>query len=182
MRLSIFSLFRCSRRVPPPRYYLLPWLQGSPGFCTPGPTPPPDPQRSGEHTSSQGHAHHHQVKAKKAHCCSVNNCICFHGNLDGGKLPNKPSILLFSTITSRNKETSRDEFIFYSKRLMRLLIERALSFLPSQVPNTNTNTKRFNSSIVLHSFLIKLRSLYQGGHLNNWKTTTDRERCRRKKA
>uniref|UniRef100_A0A673FL47 Uridine-cytidine kinase-like 1 n=1 Tax=Sinocyclocheilus rhinocerous TaxID=307959 RepID=A0A673FL47_9TELE len=33
----------------------------------------------------------------------------------------------------RNKETSRDEFIFYSKRLMRLLIERALSFLPSQV-------------------------------------------------
>uniref|UniRef100_A0A3Q3FAD6 Uridine-cytidine kinase n=1 Tax=Labrus bergylta TaxID=56723 RepID=A0A3Q3FAD6_9LABR len=30
-------------------------------------------------------------------------------------------------------ETSRDEFIFYSKRLMRLLIERALSFLPSQV-------------------------------------------------
>lgn len=34
----------------------------------------------------------------------------------------------------RNKETSRDEFIFYSKRLMRLLIERALSFLPSQVP------------------------------------------------
>lgn len=35
----------------------------------------------------------------------------------------------------RNKETSRDEFIFYSKRLMRLLIERALSFLPSQVPD-----------------------------------------------
>lgn len=30
----------------------------------------------------------------------------------------------------RNKETSRDEFIFYSKRLMRLLIEHALSFLP----------------------------------------------------
>ncbi|KAL7985672.1 hypothetical protein Chor_004242 [Crotalus horridus] len=32
----------------------------------------------------------------------------------------------------RNKETSRDEFIFYSKRLMRLLIEHALSFLPFQ--------------------------------------------------
>uniref|UniRef100_A0AAY4EE44 Uridine-cytidine kinase n=1 Tax=Denticeps clupeoides TaxID=299321 RepID=A0AAY4EE44_9TELE len=32
----------------------------------------------------------------------------------------------------RNKETSRDEFIFYSKRLMRLLIEHALTFLPSQ--------------------------------------------------
>uniref|UniRef100_A0A8D3ARH2 uridine/cytidine kinase n=1 Tax=Scophthalmus maximus TaxID=52904 RepID=A0A8D3ARH2_SCOMX len=32
----------------------------------------------------------------------------------------------------RNKETSRDKFIFYSKRLMRLLIEHALTFLPSQ--------------------------------------------------
>ncbi|XP_028970400.1 uridine-cytidine kinase-like 1 isoform X2 [Esox lucius] len=30
----------------------------------------------------------------------------------------------------RNKDTNRDEFIFYSKRLMRLLIEHALSFLP----------------------------------------------------
>ncbi|XP_017570230.1 uridine-cytidine kinase-like 1a isoform X3 [Pygocentrus nattereri] len=33
----------------------------------------------------------------------------------------------------RNKDTSRDEFIFYSKRLMRLLIEHALSFLPSKI-------------------------------------------------
>ncbi|KFZ65138.1 Uridine-cytidine kinase-like 1, partial [Antrostomus carolinensis] len=31
---------------------------------------------------------------------------------------------------NRNKDTTRDEFIFYSKRLMRLLIEHALSFLP----------------------------------------------------
>ncbi|XP_013136435.1 PREDICTED: uridine-cytidine kinase-like 1 [Papilio polytes] len=30
----------------------------------------------------------------------------------------------------RNKDTSRDEFIFYSKRLMRLVIEFALSLLP----------------------------------------------------
>ncbi|CAF1639735.1 unnamed protein product [Rotaria sp. Silwood1] len=30
----------------------------------------------------------------------------------------------------RNKETDRDEFIFYSKRLMRILIEYALSLLP----------------------------------------------------
>ncbi|NXV80997.1 UCKL1 protein, partial [Atlantisia rogersi] len=30
----------------------------------------------------------------------------------------------------RNRDTTRDEFIFYSKRLMRLLIEHALSFLP----------------------------------------------------
>ncbi|KTF72275.1 hypothetical protein cypCar_00041903 [Cyprinus carpio] len=35
-------------------------------------------------------------------------------------------------ISVRNKDTSRDEFIFYSKRLMRLLIEHALSFLPSK--------------------------------------------------
>lgn len=33
----------------------------------------------------------------------------------------------------RNKDTTRDEFIFYSKRLMRLLIEHALSFLPLKV-------------------------------------------------
>lgn len=30
----------------------------------------------------------------------------------------------------RNKETARDEFIFYSKRLMRLLFEYAMNFLP----------------------------------------------------
>lgn len=36
----------------------------------------------------------------------------------------------------RNKETNRDEFIFYSKRLMRLLIEHALSFLPLKVSLT----------------------------------------------
>jgi uridine kinase len=33
----------------------------------------------------------------------------------------------------RNKETDRDEFIFYSKRLMRILIEYALSLLPFEV-------------------------------------------------
>uniref|UniRef100_A0A3Q2YSC7 Uridine-cytidine kinase n=1 Tax=Hippocampus comes TaxID=109280 RepID=A0A3Q2YSC7_HIPCM len=38
----------------------------------------------------------------------------------------------------RNKETSRDEFIFYSKRLMRLLIEHALTFLPSQPCKVHT--------------------------------------------
>uniref|UniRef100_A0AAY4EPB3 Uridine-cytidine kinase n=1 Tax=Denticeps clupeoides TaxID=299321 RepID=A0AAY4EPB3_9TELE len=46
-------------------------------------------------------------------------------------LDNTPQVRGMHTII-RNKETSRDEFIFYSKRLMRLLIERALSFLPSQ--------------------------------------------------
>lgn len=56
-----------SHPAPPPLYYLLPWLQGSPGFCTPGPTPPPDPQCSGEHTPGQGYAHHYQVKAERSH-------------------------------------------------------------------------------------------------------------------
>lgn len=41
-----------------------------------------------------------------------------------------PDLHLFGC---RNKETNRDEFIFYSKRLMRLLIEHALSFLPLKV-------------------------------------------------
>ncbi|XP_028253493.1 uridine-cytidine kinase-like 1 [Parambassis ranga] len=38
----------------------------------------------------------------------------------------------------RNKETNRDEFIFYSKRLMRLLIEHALSFLPLKSVSVET--------------------------------------------
>uniref|UniRef100_A0A8C6T040 Uridine-cytidine kinase n=1 Tax=Neogobius melanostomus TaxID=47308 RepID=A0A8C6T040_9GOBI len=46
-------------------------------------------------------------------------------------LESTPQVKGLHTII-RNKETSRDEFIFYSKRLMRLLIERALTFLPSQ--------------------------------------------------
>ena len=33
----------------------------------------------------------------------------------------------------RNEEASRDDFIFYSKRLMRILIEHALSLLPFKV-------------------------------------------------
>lgn len=33
----------------------------------------------------------------------------------------------------RDKDMSRDEFIFYSKRLMRLLIEYAISYLPFKV-------------------------------------------------
>ncbi|XP_075772414.1 uridine-cytidine kinase-like 1 isoform X5 [Pelodiscus sinensis] len=41
-------------------------------------------------------------------------------------------------ITVRNKDTTRDEFIFYSKRLMRLLIEHALSFLPLQPVTVET--------------------------------------------
>ncbi|XP_066527142.1 uridine-cytidine kinase-like 1 isoform X2 [Hoplias malabaricus] len=52
-------------------------------------------------------------------------------------LENTPQVRGMHTII-RNKDTSRDEFIFYSKRLMRLLIERALSFLPSQVHTVQT--------------------------------------------
>uniref|UniRef100_A0A8C7ZC47 Uridine-cytidine kinase n=1 Tax=Oryzias sinensis TaxID=183150 RepID=A0A8C7ZC47_9TELE len=43
-------------------------------------------------------------------------------------LESTPQVRGLHTII-RNKETSRDEFIFYSKRLMRLLIEHALTFL-----------------------------------------------------
>ncbi|TNN45427.1 Uridine-cytidine kinase-like 1 [Liparis tanakae] len=52
------------------------------------------------------------------------------------RLQRKPPVVCVSSpraassVGSRNKETNRDEFIFYSKRLMRLLIEHALSFLP----------------------------------------------------
>ncbi|XP_078275220.1 uridine-cytidine kinase-like 1 isoform X4 [Rhinoraja longicauda] len=38
----------------------------------------------------------------------------------------------------RNKDTCRDEFIFYSKRLMRLLIEYALSLLPFRTCTVQT--------------------------------------------
>uniref|UniRef100_A0A8C2KQZ9 Uridine-cytidine kinase n=1 Tax=Cyprinus carpio TaxID=7962 RepID=A0A8C2KQZ9_CYPCA len=48
-------------------------------------------------------------------------------------LESTPQVRGLHTII-RNKDTSRDEFIFYSKRLMRLLIEHALSFLPSKTP------------------------------------------------
>uniref|UniRef100_A0A8D2J4B7 Phosphoribosyltransferase domain-containing protein n=1 Tax=Varanus komodoensis TaxID=61221 RepID=A0A8D2J4B7_VARKO len=44
-------------------------------------------------------------------------------------LESTPQVRGMHTII-RNKDTRRDEFIFYSKRLMRLLIEHALSFLP----------------------------------------------------
>ncbi|XP_034446946.1 uridine-cytidine kinase-like 1a isoform X1 [Hippoglossus hippoglossus] len=46
-------------------------------------------------------------------------------------LESTPQVRGLHTII-RNQETTRDEFIFYSKRLMRLLIEHSLTFLPSQ--------------------------------------------------
>ncbi|XP_034250067.1 uridine-cytidine kinase-like 1 isoform X2 [Thrips palmi] len=44
-------------------------------------------------------------------------------------LPSTPQICGLHTLI-RNKDTPRDEFIFYSKRLIRLVIEYALSLLP----------------------------------------------------
>ncbi|XP_061667680.1 uridine-cytidine kinase-like 1 isoform X3 [Syngnathoides biaculeatus] len=44
-------------------------------------------------------------------------------------LKSTPQVRGMHTII-RNRETNRDEFVFYSKRLMRLLFEHALSFLP----------------------------------------------------
>ncbi|XP_054617744.1 uridine-cytidine kinase-like 1 isoform X3 [Dunckerocampus dactyliophorus] len=52
-------------------------------------------------------------------------------------LKSTPQVRGMHTII-RNKETSRDEFIFYSKRLMRLLIEHALSFLPLKPVSVET--------------------------------------------
>lgn len=52
-------------------------------------------------------------------------------------LPTTSQIIGMHTFI-RNKETTRDEFIFYSKRLMRLLIEYALSFLPFKVKLIST--------------------------------------------
>ncbi|XP_048067213.1 uridine-cytidine kinase-like 1a isoform X2 [Megalobrama amblycephala] len=64
-------------------------------------------------------------------------------------LESTPQVRGLHTII-RNKDTSRDEFIFYSKRLMRLLIEHALSFLPSKACTIQTpqgqeyNGRRFS--------------------------------------
>ncbi|XP_065843098.1 uridine-cytidine kinase-like 1 isoform X2 [Oscarella lobularis] len=45
------------------------------------------------------------------------------------QIPSTPQIQCIQTII-RDKNTPRDEFIFYSKRLSRILIEYALTFLP----------------------------------------------------
>ncbi|XP_077443862.1 uridine-cytidine kinase-like 1 [Stigmatopora argus] len=52
-------------------------------------------------------------------------------------LKSSPQVRGMHTII-RNKETNRDEFVFYSKRLMRLLIEHALSFLPLKPVSVET--------------------------------------------
>lgn len=54
-------------------------------------------------------------------------------------LPQTPQVQGIHTII-RNKDTSRDEFIFYSKRLIRLLIEYALSLLPHKVSDLQSHS------------------------------------------
>ncbi|KAJ8360890.1 hypothetical protein SKAU_G00174150 [Synaphobranchus kaupii] len=52
-------------------------------------------------------------------------------------LENTPQVRGMHTFL-RDKETTRNEFIFYSKRLMRLVIEHALSLLPAQTCTVQT--------------------------------------------
>ena len=52
-------------------------------------------------------------------------------------LPSTPQIKGLHTYI-RNRDTPRDEFIFYSKRLIRLVIEYSLSLLPYQTVTVNT--------------------------------------------
>ena len=52
-------------------------------------------------------------------------------------LPQTSQIKGIQTII-RNRYTSRNEFIFYSERLMRIVFEFALSFLPHQTFTVNT--------------------------------------------
>ncbi|KJE92953.1 uridine cytidine kinase [Capsaspora owczarzaki ATCC 30864] len=68
-------------------------------------------------------------------------------------LPRGSQVRAMHTII-RNRDTPRDEFIFYSQRLMRLLVEYALSFLPFQetIVTTPSNAlfqgQRFNGTLI----------------------------------
>jgi len=53
--------------------------------------------------------------------------------IENGKQNVFGSVSMLSFMRFSDREISRDEFIFYSKRLMRLLIEFALSMLPFKV-------------------------------------------------
>ncbi|XP_023367785.1 uridine-cytidine kinase-like 1 isoform X4 [Otolemur garnettii] len=88
--------------------------EGCTGLSAPVPSPASDTECTQEHAAGTGHAHYHQVSTHPQ---------------EG--VPQQAHSLL-NHWPHRDKETSRDEFIFYSKRLMRLLIEHALSFLPFQ--------------------------------------------------
>ena len=63
-------------------------------------------------------------------------------------LPSTPQIRGLHTFI-RNKDTPRDEFIFYSKRLIRLVIEHALALLPFRVSLEVNNKLQLFVLIVL---------------------------------
>ncbi|NXY50519.1 UCKL1 protein, partial [Ceuthmochares aereus] len=75
------------------------------------------------------HSQLEEVRAAWAALASAHQCHPLPQTLS--VLKSTPQVRGMHTII-RNRETSRDEFIFYSKRLMRLLIEHALSLLPFQ--------------------------------------------------
>ena len=55
-------------------------------------------------------------------------------------LPYTPQLEVLFTII-RNKDTKRNEFLFYSERVIRLLIEEALNLLPTQKKTVTTPTE-----------------------------------------
>ncbi|RKX92542.1 MAG: uracil phosphoribosyltransferase, partial [Spirochaetes bacterium] len=54
-------------------------------------------------------------------------------------LPYTPQLKALFTII-RNKDTKRNEFIFYSNRIIRLLVEEALNQLPTREKMITTPT------------------------------------------
>ena len=55
-------------------------------------------------------------------------------------VPMTPQLIALHTII-RDKTTSRDDFVFYSNRIIRLLIEEALTLLPFDVVEVTTPTQ-----------------------------------------
>uniref|UniRef100_A0A3B5BG92 Uridine-cytidine kinase n=1 Tax=Stegastes partitus TaxID=144197 RepID=A0A3B5BG92_9TELE len=95
-----------------------------------------------QHVHSQLEKTHHLLCVSK--CVFLFNRSALASAHQGQPLPktlsvmeSTPQVRGMHTII-RNKETNRDEFIFYSKRLMRLLIEHALSFLPLKPVSVET--------------------------------------------
>lgn len=67
-------------------------------------------------------------------------------------LPSSPQTQGLHTFI-RNKDTPKDEFIFYSKRLIRLVIEFALSLLPFKVGIIGFLKNVFLITSVIHNYL-----------------------------
>jgi len=86
-----------------------------------------------QHVQTQMDQRGFRVREKLA-----SNAIYNHTNGKGGKLTLPDSLMVLPSTSQirglhtfiRNRETPRDEFIFYSGRLIRLVIEYALSLLP----------------------------------------------------